>query len=100
MADDEIIIALRDQRKESKDRRARNRANGLAVLRTLGVHITSRNKGAHLIVRKGKGVVIDYYPGTGLWKVRTGFVKGFTSKEGRGIASLKDYLSQLEIPNT
>lgn len=101
-ADDELITVFRDQRKESEARRARNRATGLAVLRSLGVQITAKNRGSHLIVRTG-AVVIDYWPGTGLWRRRTLNLNApppAAAKDQRGIASLKAYIQSLEIPKT
>ncbi len=101
---EEHISAMRDQKQESKDRRARNRKNGLEALRKLGgLHITVRNQGSHLIVRKpGTTRVYDYWPGTGLWRMRRemghGSVdNGLREAEGRGIQNLIQQLSQLEI---
>lgn len=67
--------------KESQRKRARNRAYSALTLSELGVLFESRNDGAHLIVR-GQSSVIDYWPGTGLWRERGSVATG------RGIKSL------------
>lgn len=80
---------------ESKERRARNRAAGLAALRQLGtVTIQSKNRGAHLIVITKNGTLFDYWPGTGLWQKRGLPI----SDEQRGIRSLIERLQREDQP--
>jgi hypothetical protein len=80
-------------RQESQERRARNRAAGLAALRRLGtVTIQTRNRGTHLIVTTKNKVRFDYWPGTGKWRSRTTPVE-----EARGIQSLLQRIGQEEI---
>lgn len=78
-------------RQRSADKRASNRASSAGVLRARGVDYTSHNDGAHLVVADahallGHGHVIDFWPGTGLWKVRGSLL------EGRGVRSLLKFL--------
>ena len=67
--------------KESQRKRASNRAYSALTLSNLGVVFESRNDGAHLIVQ-GLSSVIDYWPGTGLWRERGSVATG------RGVKSL------------
>ena len=54
----------------SQQRRAANRLSSAEMLRANGVEFESKNDGAHLIVRDCAGCVFDFWPGTGLWKMR------------------------------
>lgn len=49
-----------------QNKRASNRTRATAVLDSEGIKYEAKNYGAHLIVRHGD-VVVDYWPGTGLW---------------------------------
>lgn len=53
-------------RKARQQKRASNRDHSITVLDSEGIKCEVKNYGAHLIVRHGD-VVIDYWPGTGLW---------------------------------
>lgn len=65
-------------------KRASNREAAMSTLGCMGVPFTTSNQGAHLIVRGLSGQYIDFWPGTGFWKVR-----GQTPPiEGRGIMKL------------
>lgn len=68
MSDDMVGIwdAMKDT---SKEKRARNRQNGPALLTEAGIPFESKNNGAHLIVGP-QGHIFDYWPGTGYWKSR------------------------------
>lgn len=67
-------------RKRSQDKRADNREKSASYLTSAGVHFTSHNNGAHLIV-EGKDCYIDFWPGTGRWSTRDGKRSGFGVKE-------------------
>ena len=59
----------------SQEKRAGNRNSSAQVLKDNGIHFTSNNSGAHLIVEGADGF-IDFWPGTGRWNDRRG-TKGF-----------------------
>lgn len=64
----EDFNALKEQ---GKARRASHRETSPAMLEEAGIPFSERNNGAHLIV-EGKDCFIDFWPGTGRWKARTG----------------------------
>lgn len=66
----------------SQQRRATNRLSSAEMLRANGVQFEAKNDGAHLIVRDGVGRVFDFWPGTGLWKMRG------TNLQRRGVRAL------------
>lgn len=74
---------------ESKVRRAANRDHGARRLDQAEVAYETKNDGAHLIVSHC-GIVVDYWPGTGLWRVRS------TGESQRGIGSLLTRLRRAE----
>lgn len=52
-----------------KIKTAKNRESSADILKRNGISFTSHNDGAHLIV-KGPPGIVDFWPGTGKWKVR------------------------------
>lgn len=78
----EMYAALNEQRKE---KRAANRETTPALLEAKGVPFESKNGGAHLIVHTHTGLV-DLWPGTGRWIVRSNKHRGF------GVRKLFEYL--------
>ena len=58
-----------DYRKERQQKRRENREYSTAALMDLKVQFTEHNHGAHLIITTNKAT-IDFWPGTGKWKVR------------------------------
>jgi hypothetical protein len=82
---DSLSETYEAMRKESRQRRARNRDRAVVALAEASVPFDTRNNGAHLIVR-GR---LDYWPGTGKWSDRE------TPNNGRGIASLLAYVKGL-----
>lgn len=62
-------------------KRASNRHDSAQILRDAGVQFVERNQGAHLIVNM-RGHTVDFWPGTGLWRMR-----GSTQKH-RGVRNL------------
>jgi len=68
----------------SKAKRALYRKSSPQLLRAVGLQYTTHNEGAHLVVRTAKleGVVVDFWPGTGLWRVRD------STEQGRGVKPL------------
>ena len=86
--------AVRDQKvEESKRRRGRYRERAPKVLEAAGLAFESKNAGGHLVVKKpDSGCWVDFWPGTGLWKVRLrGNIKS-KQRRGRGIFNLLQFL--------
>lgn len=74
----ETFAALRE---DSRAKRANNRVSSAELLRKAGVDFESRNAGAHLIVSSAR-VVVDFWPGTGLW------IERGRARRGRGVRKL------------
>jgi len=70
---------------ESIERREMNRQRSLDLLEKHSITFESKNDGAHLIVTHNKHV-IDFWPGTGK------FIPRGTTKTGRGVFNLLNYL--------
>ena len=68
----EIFGAMREA---GRERRRSNLERSTALLQERGVRFESNNGGIHLIVRGG-GLVVDYWPSTGLFIVRGSGRKG------------------------
>lgn len=66
----------------SKQKRASNREKSARLLSEAGIQFQSKNDGAHLIVAGYKGHVYDFWPGTGLWRMRG------SPRDHRGVRSL------------
>ncbi len=73
-----------DIKKHQQNKRASNRESSIEVLQQAGIHFTTNNNGVHLIV-EGREGFIDYWPGTGRWKDRSG-ISGF------GVFNLVKYI--------
>lgn len=84
MADD-----FKALRKEAQVRRSRKRAEGASRLAREGVKFQSRNWGAHLVVEHPGRGLIDFWPGTGLWRAR---YKDHVQTQGRGVQNLINHL--------
>jgi hypothetical protein len=69
------------KRAESQMKRALNRKTSREILDSYGIEYEIKNGGAHLIV-KDKGLVIDFWPGTGKYIFRSG------KKAGRGVLGM------------
>ena len=65
---------------EGQAKRSSNRDKSPLYLEERGIMFESKNNGAHLIVEGNDGY-IDFWPGTGKWKVRNG-------KSGFGVRNL------------
>ena len=65
-----------------REKREANRASSPRMLEAARIPYGSYNNGSHLIVKGGPLGFIDFWPGTGLWIVRAGKVRG------RGVANL------------
>lgn len=88
MGDELICAAFAEIRERSKQKRADNRKKSKALLECKGYKFAIRNSGAHLVINH-RGITVDFWPGTGLWKARG-------EKEGhRGVGKLCDYLDKL-----
>lgn len=74
-----------DLRKASQDKRAHNREQSPKMLGERGIAFRALNGGAHLVVEHN-GRTVDFWPGTGRWKVRGG-------TGGRGVRSLINRLT-------
>ncbi len=69
----------------AKIKRERNTKSSTDVLMHKRISFVKRNNGAHLII-KHFDQLIDFWPATGLWKVRN------TPKENRGVFKLLKYM--------
>ncbi|CUJ58834.1 Uncharacterised protein [Achromobacter xylosoxidans] len=69
-------------KERSRQKRADNREQSARMLSEAGIQFQSKNEGAHLIVAGYKGHVYDFWPGTGLWRMRG------SSRDHRGVRSL------------
>jgi len=78
-----------DYKEQRQQKRKNNRNNSTRILTRSCIEFTSHNGGAHLIVETIKGK-IDFWPGTGNWKVRKGNLTG-----KRGISNLIKYIGNL-----
>jgi len=81
----------KEMKTQKKERRAQHRSTSPALLSNAGLTFTRHNGGAHLVVSNGDPKVsVDFWPGTGLWKVRDTL-----NQQGRGVKPLIDwFLSQ------
>lgn len=79
----EMFNALK---KERKEKRAKNREDSAQMLRDAGVVFLDKNNGAHLIVTAKAGT-FDFWPGTGLWKMRG------STKTNRGVRKLLEVVA-------
>ena len=75
----------------SDEKRAANRAASPEILKANGIAFSSSNAGAHLVVDHF-GVLVDFWPGTGLWHVRSVSHR----MKGRGVFPLVRYLKRRE----
>jgi hypothetical protein len=73
----ETYRMLRDH---SQIKRTQNRDSSRNLLEARNIEFEIKNNGAHLIV-KGKNGLIDFWPGTGKFKTRSGI-------HGRGVFNL------------
>lgn len=82
VADDDFTMGevFNAMRAASQAKRANNREHSAQQLREAGIAFTAHNGGAHLVVAGGR---FDTWPGTGLWKERSG-----QRRRGRGVRNL------------
>lgn len=78
-------------REMRRAQRAWNRAHSAQQLTDRGIPFVSKNDGAHLIVTAKNTPIIDFWPGTGLWKVH-----GQSTKQ-RGIYKLLALIDQNQL---
>jgi hypothetical protein len=71
----------RDLKEIGQKRRAENREHAPEVLKSAGIPFTSKNDGAHLII-KIPGHTVNFWPGTGKWQFCN------EQRGGRGIIKL------------
>lgn len=81
----DMADVFNDWKKIKQQKRASNREHSAAFLRSEGIAFVSLNDGAHLRVSAGSEL-IDFWPGTGLWKVQG------ASQSKRGVYRLVAYL--------
>lgn len=79
--DDDIGAMWREHAAARQIKRAGNREASAAMLHDAGISFQSNNDGAHLVV-KHCGATVDFWPGTGLWRIR-----GSTARH-RGVGRL------------
>ena len=81
-----LAEAFTDMKEESKLKRAGNRMNSAKMLKEACIPFDVKNGGAHLLV-EGDSHFIDFWPGTGRWRCRSG------KKGGFGVRNLIKYCS-------
>lgn len=86
MSRTEFFEQMEENRKESMQRRARNRTGSAFILREHCIPYESKNGGAHLVVGNADNLV-DFWPGTGRWIPRKNSFTGY------GVRSLIQYLA-------
>lgn len=67
----EVGETYREMNQASKEKRCKNRHHSTLALERAGVKFESKNNGAHLVVKEGD-FIVDFWPGTGLWRERGG----------------------------
>ena len=80
----ETFILVRKQRQEKRNHNKEQTTN---LLKQAEISFESKNSGNHLIILSTPK--IDFYPSTGLWRVRG------ENKNHRGVRSLLKYLRQM-----
>ena len=75
----------REWNKSKQEKRAKNRDDSAKILQDFGIKFEDKNMGAHLIIT-GNGKTIDFWPGTGLWKMRG------SKQKYRGVHSLVAFI--------
>ena len=88
--DNEDFSLFEELREHSKQKRERNRRYSTALLTLKNIKFEAKNNGYHLIIDHF-GLMIDFWPSTGLWRVRKSDVE---SK--RGVNHLLAYLKEHE----
>lgn len=81
-----MIEGFKRMRELSQAKRSHNREHSAALLENSGIAFDRKNDGAHLIILSNPK--IDFYPGTGLWRVRG------ENKSHRGVKSLLKHLNK------
>lgn len=82
-SDDNIGSLYREWHEAKKEKRARNRKDSKDLLIERGIRLDEHAGGVHLVVHHVDGVqVYDFWPGTGLWKLRG------SNQRGRGVFNL------------
>jgi hypothetical protein len=66
---------FKELREHKRAKRASNTKQSTQALINAGVQFTSLNGGVHLLVMAADGSRIDFWPSTGLWKLRSSNVK-------------------------
>lgn len=79
---------FKEMRERSKEKRSSNRQKSADLLKNSGINFERKNCGAHLIILSTPK--IDFYPGTGLWKVRG------VNKKRRGVLSLLKFIKEMK----
>jgi hypothetical protein len=86
---DDTSALYRAMAQRSKEKRENNRQGSTRMLEQYEIPFTSLNNGAHLLIQYQVPVLcIDFWPGTGLWRVR------YTQPEvkRRGVKNLIRYV--------
>lgn len=81
--DDDIGSLYREWHEAKKEKRALNRKRSKDLLIKRGIRLDEHAGGVHLVIYHVDGLrVYDFWPGTGLWKLRGG------TATGRGVYNL------------
>lgn len=78
---------FKEMRKRSQEKRSANKEKSAELLKNSGINFERKNYGNHLIILTEPK--IDFYPSTGLWKVRG------DNKNHRGVMALLKYLRKM-----
>lgn len=76
-----LASAFLEYRNHESLRKSRRRDNAVLALQERGVAFKTKNRGYHLVIACGSGI-IDFWPGTGLWRQRG------TAQDNRGLDGL------------
>jgi len=82
----DIGETFKDLRQASQNKREHNRRYSTKVLSSKRIKFKIVNQGYHLIIEELPDDLIDFWPSTGLWKIRS------TKKSNRGLKSLLEYI--------
>ena len=83
-----------EQQRTRQDRNAAARKISVATLEKWGIKFDSLHEGRHLIIKNKHIGKIDFWPGTGLWVVRS--QRGI---KHRGVGKLIDFIESLKGKN-
>lgn len=84
----DIGETFKDLRKASQDKREHNKRYSTKLLSSRRIKFRAVNNGYHLIIEELPDNIIDFWPSTGLWKLRA------TGEQNRGLKTLLEYINE------